>query len=446
MASLPLEGVRVLDLTVVWAGPYCGQLLAEWGAEVIRMEPITALQPQTRGVERARFLTKELVQAGVARGAMASGFPNADPGDDPWNRGVSFNSSSSNKLSFTGNIRKPEGLEAFMRLVEISDIVIENNVPETIDKMGITYEQLAEVNPRIIMVRMPGFGLTGRYSNYRAWGNHLEGMAGHHIVRSYPDMTLDAAGESYACDSVVGLNGALAAVMALRHRRRTGRGQQVEVPQIEAFAQMLGVELLDYTMNGRVAGPMGNEHRSHSPHHVYPCADDETGPDRWIAIDVGTEEQWTALCRVLGAEALASDARFEDGLARHRNRRDLDAEIAALTRTRQRMTLFRELQAAGVPAGPVQDDRDCFECEHLRARNWYEPQTREDLGTFDYPGTIFRMADTQLPPRRPPPRLGQDNDYVYRTLLGFSDAEYQALKDAGEVGDTYPEWLLRGGE
>src|SRR5688572_8440553 len=134
MASLPLEGVRVLDLTVVWAGPYCGQLLAEWGAEVIRMEPLTALQPQTRGVERARFLTKELVQAGVARGAMASGYPNADPGPDPWNRGVSFNSSSSNKLSFTGNIRKPQGLEAFMRLVEISDIVIENNVPETIEK------------------------------------------------------------------------------------------------------------------------------------------------------------------------------------------------------------------------------------------------------------------------------------------------------------------------
>ena len=446
MPKLPLEGVRVLDLTVVWAGPFAAQLLAEWGAEVIRMEPLTALQPQTRGVEGARHLTRDFVRREAERGAFMGAFPGRDPGDDPWNRRVTFNSSSPNKRSFTGNIRSETGYEAFMRLVAISDVVIENNVPETISKMRITYEELREVNPRIIMVRMPGFGLSGEYANYRCWGNHLEGMAGHHLVRSYPDMTLDAAGESYACDSIAGLNGALATVMALRHRRRTGRGQQVEVPQIEAFVQMMGVEVLDFTMNGRVAGAMGNDHRTHAPHNAYPCAPEGDAlvrrDDRWIAIDARTDEEFGALCGVLGAPGLASDERFDDSLSRYRRRRELDVELTALTKSRGRFELFEALQAVGVPAGPVQDEADAFACPHLRARDWYEPITRDDIGTFDQPGYLFHLDETAMPPRRPPPRLGEDNEYVYRELLGFDEGEYEALVASGEVGTRYPAWFL----
>ncbi|MGE3600887.1 MAG: CoA transferase, partial [Dehalococcoidia bacterium] len=247
---LPLAGVRVIDLTVVWAGPFASQLLAEWGAEVIRLEPLTAVQPQTRGVERAGHLTRALVEQAVVRGALTAGYPHADPLPDPWNRGALFNSSSSSKLSFTGNLMTPAVRAHFERLVAVSDIVIENNVPSTAEKMGITYDRLQAINPGVILVRMPGFGLSGRRANYRCWGNHLEGMAGHHIVRAYPDMTLDAVGETYACDSIAGLTAALAATMALRHRARTGHGQQVEVPQIEAFAQMMGIEILDHTING----------------------------------------------------------------------------------------------------------------------------------------------------------------------------------------------------
>ncbi|MEZ4501825.1 MAG: CoA transferase [Dehalococcoidia bacterium] len=442
MSKLPLEGVRVLDLTVVWAGPFAGQLLAEWGAEVIRMEPLTALQPQTRGVEGSRHVTREFVRREAERGAFTGAFPNRDPGDDPWNRRVTFNSSSANKRSFTGNIRTEAGHEAFMRLVEISDIVIENNVPETITKMHVTYEELREVNPRIIMVRMPGFGLSGECANYRCWGNHLEGMAGHHLVRSYPDMTLDAAGESYACDSIAGLNAAVGAVMALRHRRRTGRGQQVEVPQIEAFVQMMGVEILDFTMNGRVAGAMGNDHRTHAPHNVYRCAPEGERDDCWIAIDARTDEEFEAVCGVLEAPGLASDERFADSLSRYRHRRELDVELGALTRSRSRLELFEALQAVGVPAGPVQDEADAFACPQLRERDWFEPITRDDIGTFDQPGYLFQFDGTEMPPRRPPPRLGEDNEYVYRELLGMDKAEYEALVASGEVGTRYPDWLL----
>jgi crotonobetainyl-CoA:carnitine CoA-transferase CaiB-like acyl-CoA transferase len=487
-AALPLTGVRVIDLTVVWAGPFATQLLAEWGAEVIRVEPITAVQPQTRGVERARYLTRELVERGVANGSLAMGYPHRDPGPDPWNRNPLFNASSSNKLSCTGNVLTPAVREAFMRLVAVSDVLVENNVPSTIEKLGITYETLCEVNPGLIMVRMPGFGLSGAYADYRCWGNHLEAMAGHHIVRSYPDMTLDAAGETYACDSVAGLTAAVATMMALRHRRRTGRGQQVEVPQIEAFMQMMGVEILDYTMNGRVAGPMGNDHHTHAPHGVYPCRPDPLTPfparegetagstrrgeptvgipfagitgtpqtsegapqtlkelgERWIAIDVGDEAQWQALCRVLGAAELAADPRFVDMAGRWAHRRELDAALARFIRDRDRMDLFQALQAAGVPAGPVQDEADCFACPQLAARGFFQEQTRDDIGTFRYPGMLFRWADTPNRHRRPPVTLGQDNEYVYRNLLGLSADSYQALLDAGEVGTTYPRRLIEG--
>ena len=440
MGRMPLEGVRVVDLTLVWAGPYATQLLAEWGAEVIRMEPLTAIQPQSRGVERSPYLTKEYVEQMAKANALLGAYVDRDPGPDPWNRSAGFNSSSTDKLSFTGNLGTAEGLEIVKRLVAISDVVVENNVPETIDKWGITYDVLADVNPRIIMVRMPGFGLDGEYRNYRAMGNHLEGMSGHAIVRSYPDWTVDAAGETFACDSIAGLNGAIATVMALRHRARTGRGQQVEVPQIEAFAQMMGTEILDYTMNGRVAEAMGNDHRCHAPHNIYPCAGDE----RWIAIDIATDEQWRTLCRVLDAPELASDERLATGESRWEHRRELDAALAEHTRSRERADLFDALQKEGIAAGPVQDDADCFHCQHLRARGFFEPVTREDIGTYDHPGMIFRWSDTPNGHRRTPVRLGQDNEYVYRDLLGLSDEEYQALVDAGEVGTTYPAWLLSG--
>ncbi len=423
--ELPLAGIRVLDLAVVWAGPFGSQLMAEWGAEVLKMEPISTVQPQTRQVQ-------------VTRTAW---YPDNEGGSDPWNRSVNFNCSGLDKRSFTGNLRTPEGLKSFEELVAMSDIVIENNVPETIDRLGVSYEALGAINPRIIVVRMPGFGLTGPYANYRCWGNHLESMAGHLSVRGYPDMTPDAAGETYACDSVAGLTAALGALMALRHRERTGRGQQVEVPQVEAFASMMAVELLDYQMGGGLSENMANDHRSHAPHNAYRCA----GDDRWIAIDVATDDEWQALCSVLGAVDLAADARFAGAADRLTNRRTLDAALNVVTADRDRDSLWRELQEAGVTAGPVQDDADAFHCPQLRSRDFFESIARDDLGSYDHPGRLFRMAETSHGPRRAPPLLGQDNEYVYRELLGYSAERYEALIASGEVGTQFtPAALSRG--
>jgi crotonobetainyl-CoA:carnitine CoA-transferase CaiB-like acyl-CoA transferase len=417
----PLRGIRVLDLAVVWAGPFASQLLAEWGAEVIKMEPINTVQPQTRPIDTSR------------EGWMAG-----NPEEPTWNRGVNFNCSGLDKRSFTGDIRTAEGRAAFLELVRISDVVVENNVPDTIERLGLTWDELSAVNPRLIYVRMPGLGLTGEYRNYRCWGNHLEAMAGHLILRAYPDATPEMAGETYACDSVAGLTAAFATLVALRHRARTGEGQLVEVPQAEAFMQLLGVEYLDYQMNERVRESVANDHRTHAPHNAYRCA----GEDRWIAIDVEDDEQWRGLCGVLGLGELGADVQLATAAGRWRRRRELDRAIGAATATWSREELFAALVAAGVTAGPVQDDGDAFRCPQLRAREWFEPVTRDDLGTADYPGRLFKLRATATPARRPPPKLGADNDYVYRGLLGWDAARVEALVAAGLVGTAYSEEAL----
>lgn len=417
----PLAGIRVLDMAVVWAGPFAGQLLAEWGAEVIKMEPINTVQPQTRPINTNN-----------------EGWLAGNPDDPPWDRAVNFNCSSLDKRSFTGDVRTPDGREAFLELVKTADVIVENNVPETIDRLGLTWDELSAINPRLIYVRMPGLGLTGDYRNYRCWGNHLEAMAGHLILRAYPDGTPEMAGETYACDSVAGLTAAFVTLAALRHRARTGVGQEVEVPQAEAFMQLMGVEYLDQQMNDRVRESVANDHRTRAPHNAYRCA----GDDRWIAIDVQTDEQWAALCEVLELTDLASVAALATAAGRWPRRHEVNRAIEGVTSQQSREELFERLVAAGVPAGPVQDDGDAFRCPQLRARDWFEPISRDDLGTADYPGRLFKLRDTEVPKRQPPPRLGADNDYVYRELLGYDDARLQVLVDAGYVGTTFSEAAL----
>jgi benzylsuccinate CoA-transferase BbsF subunit len=226
--------------------------------------------------------------------------------------------------------------------------------------------------------------------------------------------------------------------VALRHRARTGEGQQVEVPQAEALMSLMAIEYLDFQMNDRVREAVANDHRTHAPHNAYRCA----GDDRWIAIDVGDDEQWHAACAVLGLAARADDPEFTTADARWRNRRELDRVIEEATSVRDRDALFAGLVEAGVPAGPVQDDHDAFTCPQLRSRDWFEPISRNDLGTSDYPGRIFKLTATALPPRRPPPRLGEANEYVYRELLGYSAERLQGLIDRGLVGTTFSDEAL----
>jgi benzylsuccinate CoA-transferase BbsF subunit len=434
---LPLDGIRIADVTVVWAGPHVTQLLAEWGAEVIRVEPRTSVQPLTRGAElspQPRPVLDMMMQLGMT----LFGYPDLDPGENYWERSPSFTSHARNKLSMTADIMTDEGHETFMRLIEQCDVVVENNVPETIEKAGITYEQLRERNPRLIMLRMPAFGLDGPYKNYRALGTHIEGMIGHHYLRGYTDADPEASGDVYTGDAIAGVMGAFAVAMALRHRARTGEGQLIELSQAENFLPILGDFILDYTVNGRDSDPQGNRHRFHAPHNVYPC----TGDDEWIAIDCDSEHAWHAICEVLDAPALLGDERFSTMSLRHQNQRVLDGLLAGYTRPREVMGLFLELQAAGVIAGPLQNEARASVCPQLLSRGFFEELTSEGTGTHLYPGLNFRMRDTPNQLRTPSPLLGEHNEYVYKELLGLSDDEYAAAEASGQIGSDYAPGVL----
>ncbi len=428
---LPLEGIRILDVTVVWAGPYVTQLLAEWGAEVIRIEPLQHTQPSTRGGEQP--ITKAMVRAikamGGATTALLSAFPGDEPAPRPWNRSPSFNSHARNKLSMTCDVLEEGGLDIFRRMAAISDVYIENNVPETIEKAKITHEDLLDANPNLITLRMPSYGLSGPYKNWRSFGTHMEAMTGHHYLRSYrhldPSMTADA----FTVDAASGVMGAVAVMMALRHRRRTGKGQLIEMAQAENFLPYLGEIILDYTMNGRVWEPQANRHPAYAPHNAYRCA----GDDRWIAIAVTSDAEWHALCDVAGT-SWATDPRFATSVLRYANQDELDIEISAWTATQNDYDLFHRLQNAGVAAGVVQNEADALACPQLNARGFFEELTHPECGTHRYPGLIFKMENTPNHLRRHPCMLGEDNEYVYKELLKVSDAEYQRLVDLGQIG------------
>ncbi len=433
---LPLEGIRVAAVTVVWAGPHVTQVLAEWGAEVIRVEPMNRVQPYSRLSLQRQSPEVQKIQA--ANGVTFSLTPDLDPGPDPWNRGAAFNAHARNKKAMTADITSPEGRETFLKLVEVSDVVVENNVPITIEKAGITYEDLRERNPNIIMLRMPAFGLSGPYKNFRGFGTHVEGMIGHHLLRSYEDLSPEHTGDAFTADAIAGVLGAFAVTSALRYRDRTGKGQQIEMPLAEAFLPILGEWILDYTLNGRVAASQGNRHGSHSPHGAYPAA----GDDQWIAIDVATDEEFTALTRVLEAPALTDDDRFSSSESRHEHRHELDAALGEYTKSWDKFELFHALQAARVIAGPVMSELDALASPQLEARQWFKELTQQGVGTHKHPGILFKMEDTPNELRTPPPLLGEHNEEVYLDLLGYSRAEYEALIAQGLVGTTYPPELL----
>jgi len=433
---LPLEGLRVADITVVWAGPHVTQLLAEWGAEVIRVEPVNKIQPNTRGAENivSKAQAERLAEQGVQ-----SGYPGMEPGPDPWNRAASFNSHARNKRSMACDVMSEEGREAFFKLIAECDVFVENNVPETIDKAGIGWEVLREINPRLIMLRMPAFALDGDYKNYRAFGLHVEAMVGHTHLRGYDDIGPEFIGETLSSDGISGVQGALAVAMALRHREQTGEGQLIELPLTEGFIPTFGEFIFDYTMNDRDTPAQANRHRWHAPHNVYPTQ----GDDQWIAIDVATDAEFEALCAVLGPADLGSDARYSGASARLANRDDLDAELRPLIAVREKTELFHALQRAGVAAAPLQTPLDALADPHLEERGFFEEIDVPGVGTHRYPGITINMAGTPNAVRTPPPKLGEHNEAIYLDLLGYSREQFEALAAKGVVGTRYPDALLR---
>jgi len=435
--KLPLDGIRVLDLCVVWAGPFATLLLGDLGAEVLKAENPHVMQPMTRGT-----LARPSKELAAALPAAAGGYPKNDPGPRPWNYNPTFVQLYRNKKSFTVDLRTSEGKEIFGRLVALSDAVVENNATETMEGLGITYEWLRQYNPKIVMVRIPAYGSTGPYNQARALGVHLESVMGHTLLRGYRDADPSENSPIFSGDYLAGAQAALAVMMGVWHRDRTGEGQLIEIGQAENASAMLAQAFMEYAFNKTVPGRNGNRSvYGFAPTGVYPCK--PVGPaeecgDRWIALSVECDEQWHALVRLLGEPAWACDEAFASNEGRLAAHDELDARLAEWTANFDDYELFRRLQAAGIPAGPVLESSRIYDDAHVQARGLYQPQTLFDgIGPYRFTTPFIRFSETRTGVRQPPVALGEHNDFVYRELLGVDDAEWERLVAAGHIAQDF---------
>jgi crotonobetainyl-CoA:carnitine CoA-transferase CaiB-like acyl-CoA transferase len=418
MAPLPLEGIRVIDMTVVWAGPFGGALLGDLGAEVIKIDSTQRLDPNSRG----QNITMEQLKANGGTPA---------PDAKSWNLSANFNSVGRNKKSVTIDLLRPEGREVFYRLAKNSDVFIENNAPEVVRRLGISYDVLQQHNPGLVMASLPAFGSYGPYSHFRAYGANMEAVVGHTLLRLYPDTDATNATGVFLADAAGGATGAFAIMAALYHRRKTGRGQFIDLSQSENVMHTLIQAVMDYSMNRRVQGSTGNRHPYRAPQGVYGCA----GDDAWVAVSVADDAQFQGLCEAIGSPELAHDPRFAGVAGRQANHDELDKIIEAWTVGKTHYEAFHALQARGVPASPVLTAAEVFADPHLRERDDWQQVTHPEAGTYwHYRSPIQHMSKTPLHIRKHAALLGEDNEYVYKEVCGYSDEEYRWFVENGHAG------------
>jgi len=252
----------------------------------------------------------------------------------------------------------------------------------------------------------------------------------------YPDMGPEGSPGSVPSDAATGATIAIAALMALRQRERTGKGMHVDIGMGEVWLPYLAEQFMDYTINGRVAGPTGNrDHMGHMVQGAYQCA----GDDEWIAISIGKIEQWKALCRLMGKTELIDDRRFADMAGLRANHDEVDEIISGWTVDKDPIEQFHRLQGGGIPAGPLLHEAHAYRDPHLKEREFFVEVTHAETGTHMYPGAAFKMSKVPFEIRKPPVRLGEDNDYVYREVMKLSEEEYDRLKAMGQIGmDLHP--------
>ncbi len=401
-APLPLEGIRVCDFSWIVAGPQSTRILADLGAEVIK-------------VENEDHLDTVRLQ----------------PGQPSPNRRGMHNNFNRNKLSITANLGHPRGRELVERLISVSDLVVENFSPGAFARMGFSYERLCELRPDIVYLSVSGYGHAGRDTTYVTWGPTAQAVSGCTAVSGLPDEPPAGWGFSYL-DHTAGYYAAVAALMALYHRAQTGEGQHVDLSQVETGMLIQGLHMLDFQVNGRPSERIGNRSRfpAVAPHGIYPCA----GDDRWIAIALENDAGWLALCAELGLPALAADERFATNEARVANQDVLDAAIASCTPERDPHELMEALQARGVPAGVVQTMEDRMERDpQLADRGFYPVASHPELGDHRFEGVPMRFSGARWRLDRGAPLLSEHSRHVATVILGYGEDEFDELVAQGAV-------------
>ena len=403
--TLPLHGIRIVDLTQGWAGPLATRNLADMGADVIKVE----------GCERFDWWRSwEATPAWIA--------------DDGAEKSTQFNMVNRHKRSLTLDLEDTRGKGLLLDLIATANAVVENFSAGVMPKLGLGYEALRAVNPNIILLSMPAFGTTGPWRTFRAYGSTVEHSSGLPHLHGHEDDPPTMVHVAYG-DPVGGINGSAALLTALRYQARTGEGQFVDLSQVEALFP-LGVHgILEYSVTGQAPRREGNRSRRFAPHGVFPCLNGANGSDEWIVIQVFDEGQWQRLCDV--HPALGAFGGLDDRLRRVE---ELEDALAAWTRTQSAHALMLRLQALGIPAAATHDAQTLLEDAHLLARGYWQWKERAHVGSQPNPSAPFREAELPLPIEAVAPTMGQHNREILCGLLGVTEHEFAELENRGIIG------------
>jgi benzylsuccinate CoA-transferase BbsF subunit len=406
---LPLAGIRVCDMTWIVAGPSCTRILADFGAEVIR-------------VEHGQHLD------GVRLGNLS-----ANPGPPTGNNSGFFNYLNRNKKSVQLNVRHPMGMDVLKRLIAESDVLVENFSSRVMESWGLDYPELKAIRPDIIYCCASGFGHSGRDRDFSTWGPTAQAISGLTLMSGLPGKPPAGWGFSYL-DHLAGYVGATAVMMALHHRNRTGEGQMIDISQVECGISLAGVAVLDGSVNGRSwlrpGMPPGNQawEPQAAPHNTYPCR----GSDRWIAIAVLNDAEWQSLVRAMDEPAWALSEQFAGLEGRLAARDQLDEQIGRWTADQDAYEVMQLLQAAGVRAGVCQAAGDKVERDpQLAARHWWHVLPHAELGESKFDGVVPQLSLSPGEVRAPSPLLGEHTYEVMRDVVHMTDEEFAEHQELG---------------
>lgn len=395
-----LSGLRILDFSWAGAGPFGTKFLADFGAQVIKIE------------------SRKRLDVGRVMAPFARGRAHHDEA------GLFLHTNTS-KLSITLNLSLPEGIEIAKKLVAISDVVVQNFRPGVMKKLGLDYENLILIKPDIIMASLSIYGQTGPKSSFAGWGNAGNALSGHYMLTGWPDREPVYPNLAFA-DVVQPIFTVIGILSALDYRRRTGRGQHIDVTQVETMIQFISPAILEYYMNNHKPMRMGNRSSYACPHGIFPCK----GTDKWCAIAIFNDEQWRSLCMALGKDKTLDDERFTSFVLRKKHEDELESLISSWTVKYERDDLATILERAKIPSGPVQDMSDLDSDPHISERQSFIKLTHPVIGVCNHPTPPVKLSITPAQVNTAP-CLGEHNEYVYKQLLGMTEEEYATLLEKG---------------
>jgi crotonobetainyl-CoA:carnitine CoA-transferase CaiB-like acyl-CoA transferase len=402
----PLEGIRVLDLTQVYAGPTCTRILSDLGAEVIRMEAPSRLD-----------VTRNLIHT------------DNDGQEVPWERALYFTIRNAGKKEIVVDLNQERGRELLRGLIAQADIFAESFTPRVMRAFELDYDHAKQIKPDIVMISLSGYGQDGPYSDWSAYGMGLEPASGVSQLTGYAGGPPMRSGLSFT-DPYSGFLGAGAVLAALRYRARTGKGQYIDLSEQEAAVPLAGAALMDFAMNARLPERTGNRSPWAAPQGCYRCK----GDDAWLVLSIGNDDEWASFCNATGHAEWTDDERFADVLARFRNHDELDRLIEGWTIEQDHYEAFHLLQRAGVKAAPVLDGKELLLDPHFRERGQFDVVDHPHVGKRPVQRHLAaKFSKFEASAAGPAPLLGEHNREVLGGLLGLSDEELASLEEQGVI-------------